>query len=69
MKKTNLIIAITAVIVLAAVFYFISRPKKECTELNEQECKFDDRCLSVLIPCTDPACTSDAVFKECKAKE
>ncbi|MFH1367002.1 MAG: hypothetical protein ABIH38_03365 [Patescibacteria group bacterium] len=68
MKKSYLIILIVVILVGAGLaFYFTGG--KECKDLNEQECKKDDRCLSTLIPCTDPTCTSDAVFKECKDKK
>lgn len=68
MKKFYLIIL--AVIILAAaglIFYFTSG--KQCKNLNEQQCKKDDSCLSVLVPCTDPSCPAKAVFSECKDKE
>lgn len=67
MKKPYLIILAVIILVTAGlIFYFASG--KKCKDLNEEQCKKDDRCLSVLVPCTDPGCTSDAVFKECKDK-
>ncbi len=67
MKKTNLII-IFIVIILLAVGLYVIFGLHDCTKLDEEECKMDKRCLSVLVPCTDPTCTSDAIFKECKDK-
>jgi flagellar basal body-associated protein FliL len=70
MKKSNIIVIVIVLIVVIGVgllIYFVSG--KECKDLNEQQCKKDDSCLSVLVPCTGPSCTNQAVFKECKDKE
>lgn len=67
MKKTIIIIAAVILIAVGMILIFVFS-EKECSELNEQKCKMDDRCLSTLVPCTDVDCTSDAVFKGCKSK-
>jgi len=70
MKKSNLIVIIVVLIVaigIGSLIYFVSG--KECKDLNEQQCKKNDSCLSVLIPCQGSSCNANAVFKECKDKE
>jgi len=68
MNKSYLIIILIIIIVGAGLFYWLTG-NKQCTDLNEQECKKDDSCLSVLVPCTGADCTSSAVFTECKDKD
>lgn len=68
MKKNYLLILILLFIVAAGLVYFLTS-SKECQDMNEEECKMADNCLSVLIPCTGSDCTSQAVFTECKDKE
>lgn len=69
MKRQHFIVLAAGIIVIAGLWLLVSG-KKSCSELSEQQCKKDDRCLSVLVPnrCDDPPCTPDAVFKECKEK-
>ncbi|MBU0598034.1 hypothetical protein KKF61_03495 [Patescibacteria group bacterium] len=68
MKKSTIliIIVVLAVIIIGAVFIFTKQ--KPCSELNEQECKKADTCLSVLVPCSGADCPDGAEFKECKSK-
>ncbi|MFH0952268.1 MAG: hypothetical protein V1838_03700 [Patescibacteria group bacterium] len=68
MNKNLIIIVVIILIIIGAGLIYLLNPAKECRDLNEQECKKNDSCLSVLVPCTDPSCVSDAVFQECKAK-
>jgi len=69
MKKSTIIIIIIliAIIGIGAVILFTNQ--KECADLDEQECKKADNCLSVLVPvpCDTEPC-ADAEFKECKDK-
>ncbi|MDD5566902.1 MAG: hypothetical protein PHH01_01785 [Patescibacteria group bacterium] len=69
MKKPYLIILVIVILAVAIglVVYFTS--DKQCRDLNEKQCKKDDRCLSVLVPCEGANCVNQAVFKECKDKE
>jgi len=66
MRKYIIIVVIVVALIIIGIFLFGNKP---CAELNEEECKTADGCVSTLIPCTSPDCTSDAVFKECKDKE
>ncbi len=66
MNKNIIIIIVIIILIIGAVILFTG--SKTCSELNEQECKMDDSCLSVLVPCTNIDCTSDTIFKECKDK-
>jgi len=65
MKKYLIIVVIIVALIIIGIFLFDNKP---CTELNEEECKTADGCVSTLIPCTGHDCISDAVFKECKDK-
>jgi hypothetical protein len=68
MKKPLIIIVAALVLAIGIGAVIFLKSAKECAELNEQECKKDDSCLSVLVPCQDPSCASNAIFKECKDK-
>ena len=68
MKKSYLIIILIVIILGAGLAYFLITGQ-ECKDLNEEQCKKDNSCLSVLVPCTGSNCTSDAVFTDCKDKE
>ena len=68
MKKSYLIIAIVIIIAIGTGLAFFLFSKKECQDLNEKQCKKDDRCLSVLVPCQGSDCAAKTVFKECKDK-
>ncbi|MFC1687261.1 hypothetical protein ACFL0L_01685 [Patescibacteria group bacterium] len=65
-KNTIIIIVVIVVVIIGAVLLFMQG--KPCFELNEEECKTADGCVSVLVPCTGADCVSDATFKECKDK-
>lgn len=69
MNKKVIIILILVLVVVGGGLLVYLTSSKECKELNESQCKKDDRCLSVLVPCQGVDCTSDAMFKECKSKE
>lgn len=67
MKKSYLIILCVIILAAAGLIFYLTSGK-QCKDLNEQECKKDDSCLSTLVPCADPSCPAKAVFKECKDK-
>ena len=66
MKKIIIIVIIIVILIIGGIFLFTG--SQPCSELDEQDCKMSDSCLSVLVPCTGADCTSDAIFKECKDK-
>lgn len=66
MKKNIIILVVIIIVLVGAILLFTGG--KPCAELNEQECKTADGCVSVLVPCAGDDCKSDAIFKECKDK-
>jgi len=71
MKKSTTLIIIILIVVICVGAIILLTGKKECADLDEQECKKADHCLSTLVPvpCENEPCDEVKVeFKECKDK-
>ncbi|MFA5134887.1 MAG: hypothetical protein WC505_03830 [Patescibacteria group bacterium] len=68
-KKTLLIAGIIAIVAIGMAIIFLTGPK-ECAEMDEEECRMADECISTIVPvpCETEPCELRTEFKECKAK-